>query len=69
MQRTGEGRWTIMGREWNHLCGQTNLYTKQSKDQGKNTERKLWTSRYRTPRTTIDDGTHQEELLVARNQE
>ena len=29
-----------MGREWNRLCGWTNLYTKQSKDQGKNTERK-----------------------------
>ncbi len=40
MQRTGEGRQTIMGREWNRLCGWINLYTKQSKNQGKNTERK-----------------------------
>ena len=30
-----------MGREWNYLCGQTNLCAKQSKDQGKNTKRKL----------------------------
>ena len=69
IQRTGEGRWTIMGREWNCLCGQMNLCAKQSKYQGKNTERKPWTSGYRIPGTTTDDGTHQEKLLVARNQE
>ena len=39
MQRIGEERWTIMGREWNCLCRQTNLCAKQSKNQGKNTER------------------------------
>jgi len=27
-QRTGEGRWTIMGREWNRLCGWMNLCAK-----------------------------------------
>ena len=41
MQRTGEERWTIMGREWNHLCRQMNLCAKQSKDQEKNTKKKL----------------------------
>jgi len=41
MQRTGEERWTIIKREWNCLCGWMNLCTKQSKNQGKNTERKL----------------------------
>ena len=36
MQRTGEGRWTIMGREWNHLYRWENLCTKQPENQREN---------------------------------
>ena len=32
-------------------------------------QEKAWTSKYKIPRATTDDGVNQEELLVARNQE